>query len=350
MAHEPGQDRKPMNQPPRIAVFGAGSVGCYLGGRLLAGGADVHLYGRARIGAMLARHGLHCTDLHGAAVDVAPADIHFTDALEGLREAATVLFAVKASATVAAAQQIAPHLAPGAVLISFQNGIRNVTALRELLPKVVVLAGMVPFNVLARGEGRFHQGSGGALAVEDHPALDLLAPAFAAAGLPLARHADMRAVQWGKLLLNLNNAINALSGLGLREELSQRGYRLCLAAAQREALALLRVADIPIAQLTKVKPDWLPLLLSLPDWLFRRLASQMVAIDPLARSSMWEDFEAGRPTEVDIINGEVVALAHRLGRQAPVAERFVKLVREAERGGRRDWSAPELLRAIQGWD
>lgn len=332
---------------PEICILGAGSVGCYLGGRLLATGARLHFVGRPRLRDEIASHGLLSTDLHGAAHRVEPGVARFSVDPDAVRDAEVVLVTVKSAATDSAAQELSMRLKPGALVISFQNGVGNAARLNAQLPGVTVLAGMVPFNVLARGQGRFHQGSEGALAVEAHPALAPLLPVFARAGLPLARHADMRAVQWSKLLLNLNNAINALSGQPLKAELSQRGYRLCLAAAQREALALLKAANIPLARLTRVKPQWLPTLLSVPDWLFARLARQMVAIDPLARSSTWEDLEAGRPTEVDWINGEVVRLAASLGRHAPVNAALVALVKAAEAGGRRDWHAAELYQALR---
>ena len=69
----------------------------------------------------------------------------------------------------------------------------------------------------------------------------------------------------------------------------------------------------------------------------------MLAIDPLARSSMWEDLEAGRTTEVDWLNGEIVRLAQQQGRPAPVNARLLALVRAAEAGGPRDWSGAVLL-------
>jgi 2-dehydropantoate 2-reductase len=73
----------------------------------------------------------------------------------------------------------------------------------------------------------------------------------------------------------------------------------------------------------------------------------MLAIDPLARSSMWEDLQAGRATEIDWLNGEVVGFAQSLGRSAPVNGRLVALVRAAEKGGRRDWNGEDLLAELQ---
>ena len=332
---------------PQFCVFGAGSVGCYLGGRLLATGASVQFVGRARIRAEVERHGLHCTDLDGADHHVAPGVAAFAEDAGAVSTADFVLVTVKSAATADAGRALAEVLKPGAVVISFQNGLRNAEVLRAQLPGVTVLTGMVPFNVLARGEGRFHHGSEGALAVDDDPALTPALPAFARGGLPLSRHTDMPAVLWSKLLLNLNNAINALSGIPLQAELSQRGFRRCLAMAQAETLRLLDAAGIALVRLTKLPPHRLPLLLSVPDWLFRRLAAKMVAIDPLARSSMWEDFEAGRPTEIDYINGEVLRLAERLGRSAPINRRLVELVHAAERGGCRDWTADALYAELK---
>jgi 2-dehydropantoate 2-reductase len=87
----------------------------------------------------------------------------------------------------------------------------------------------------------------------------------------------------------------------------------------------------------------MPALLGAPDPVFTRVASRMLAIDPVARSSMWEDLEAGRTTEVDYLNGEITTLARSRGAQAPVNRRLVALIRDAEAGGRRDWSGDELL-------
>lgn len=333
---------------PDICIYGAGAIGCYLGGRLLAGGSAVGLIGRARIGEDLSRHGLTLSHYDGRRWQVPASAVAFSAAPAAAADAALVLVTVKSGATAEAAAELAGVLRPGTVVVSFQNGLGNAGILRTALPQQVVLAGMVPFNVVSRGPGAFHQASEGGLEVEDAAALQPFLGDFAKAGLALARHRDMLPVQWGKLLLNLNNAINALADLPLRDELGQRAYRRCLALAQEEALALLKQAGIVPARLTPLPPHWLPSLLRLPDLLFSVLARRMLAIDPLARSSMADDLAAGRPTEIDWLNGEVVRLAERLGARAPVNERLCALMRAAESSATRPaWPAAALLAELQ---
>lgn len=335
-----------------ICVVGAGSIGCYVGGRLAAAGSDVVLVGRERLAAQVRAHGLRVTDHLGADLGV-PAP-RFTTDLAAAAEADLVLVAVKSRDTAEVAASLRGVLHPGTVVVSLQNGIGNADALAAGLgegPRVV--AGMVPFNVVRRDDGgaeplHVHQGSEGDLEVADDPALAPFEAAFAAAGLPLRYHANMTAVAWAKLLLNLNNAVNALSDRPLREELATRDYRRCLAAAQAEALGLMRAAGIEPARITPVPPRVLPAVLRLPDAVFTRVAARMLAIDPHARSSMWEDLRYGRETEVEAINGEIVRLAERLGRTAPVNRRLTALVHDAEVGGRRAWAGPELRRAVLG--
>lgn len=326
----------------RICIYGAGAIGCHLGGRLAARGAEVAFIGRPGIGEELRQDGLTLTHYDGRRWRVAPKAIAFSTEASAAAHAELILVTVKSGATAQAATELAGIIRPSAVVISFQNGIGNADSLRAALPGCSVLAGMVPFNVVKRGPGAFHQASQGEPEVEDSAALARFLGDFAKAGFALRQHRDMPPVQWAKLLLNLNNAVNALSGLPLQEELAQRDYRRCLALAQAEALALLRQAGIRPARLTPLPAGWIPALLRLPDALFSRLARSMLAIDPSARSSMADDLAAGRPTEVDWINGEVVGLAQRLGRQAPVNARLVSLIKAAE-AGKTNWSGEALL-------
>jgi 2-dehydropantoate 2-reductase len=336
-----------MSSVPRICVFGAGSIGCYVGGRLQAAGAQVQFVGRLRLRTELEAHGLHLTDFRGAGLRIDRSALRFATTPAAAAAAELVLVTVKSAGTAEAGRELAAVLGPAAVVLSLQNGIGNAKVLRQALPRHRVLDGMVPFNVINRGCGAFHQGSEGDLAAADHPLLRACRPLFNLAGLPLQLHADMLPVQWAKLLLNLNNPVNALSNRPLKEQLSQRDYRRCVALAQHEALQLLDAAGIRPARLTPLPPHWIPFMLSLPDAVFRLAANKMLRIDPLARSSMWDDLQAGRVTEVDWLNGEVMRLAERLGRAAPVNAKLLALIRQAEQGGQRQWSGAALLAELR---
>lgn len=157
-------------------------------------------------------------------------------------------------------------------------------------------------------------------------------PLFERAGLRLKLHADLKPVLWGKLLLNLNNPVNALSGLPLRAQLLDAGYRRCLAALQDEALTVLDAAGIAPAQVGAAPPRKVPMLLRLPTPLFRLVASRMLRIDAKARSSMADDLALGRTTEIDALCGEVVRLARSAGAQAPRNAKMVELLGRSQPG------------------
>ena len=307
-----------------VAIMGAGSVGCFIGGRLQAAGASVRFVGRPRVLQAMRQHGLTLSDIDAPNAALPAASLHLQEAPDST--ARLVLLCVKSGATADAARQLAAALPPGTPVVSMQNGVSNAEVAAAAAPGLTWLAGMVPFNVAEIGPGQFHRGTGGVLAAQDHPALRPWLPVFAAAGLPLALHADLAPVQWGKLLLNLNNPVNALSGLPLRAELLDRDCRIVFAALQDEALAALRAAGIQPAQLLALPPQRLPALMRLPNFAFRIVAARMLRIDPQARSSMADDLALGRPTEVDAICGAVVRLAQAHGGRSALNERMLSLL------------------------
>ncbi|WP_273426810.1 2-dehydropantoate 2-reductase [Marinobacter sp.] len=331
---------------PRIVIFGAGSVGCYVGGRLLSGGANVVMVGRPRLRQIFNDHPLVLTDYQGFSFETWLTPNQFTDDASAAANADLVLITVKSAATAEVADILARVLPKGTPVVSLQNGISNAEELRARLPNARVCAGMIPFNVLQKSPGHFHHGTEGHLMAARDDSLQPSLPAFEQCGLPLELRDDMTSVMWSKLLLNLNNPINALSNVPLLEELSDRNYRRCLAMAQRETLELMSQAGIEAVQLTPVPMHLVPSVMGLPNWLFTRLAKRMLEIDPIARSSMWEDLEAGRATEVDWINGEVVRLAESMNQSAPVNQRLTKLVHDCE-NTRRRWAGDELLEELQ---
>jgi 2-dehydropantoate 2-reductase len=320
---------------PKIAILGAGSVGCFIGGSWASAGLDVTFIGRPRLSNDIDKHGLTLSDYSGWRAHLAAGDVDYRCGPEGLGEAKVIALAVKSGDTAAAAAEIAAHATPGALVISFQNGISNVDVLEQGLGgRFEIARGMVEYNVAYLGEGRFHKGVAGNLYADRRGGTRALADGVGDSRAPLKLSDQMLALAWGKLLINLNNAVNALSGRTLTEELRQRDYRRVFAASIREGLELLKEAEIEPVASGQVSPGRLPRIIDSPDWLFNRFFLKRWKIDSKARSSMADDLAAGRRTEVDYINGELVRLADRLQRAAPVNGRIVDLIRQAEAGAK----------------
>jgi 2-dehydropantoate 2-reductase len=273
-----------------------------------------------------------------------------TDPAAAFAEADIVLVTVKSGATAAMAALTAEHAPSGATVVSLQNGVGNVDVLLARLGAMGrVVPGMVPFNVVqTHGDGqaaRFHRATSGTIRIG--PGAADLRKALDVAGAAVTEHRDMSGVLWGKLLLNLNNALNALSGVPLATQLADRRWRLILAAQISEALAVLKAAAIRPAHIEGVPSGAIPRILGLPDWLFRRVAKRMLAIDPEARSSMWEDLRARRTTEIDYLQGAILKLAQKSGARTPVTERIISLVKEAE--AQRDGSPGLRPEQVKTW-
>lgn len=330
----------------RVVVLGAGSIGCFVGGAWQMAGVSVHFIGRKRLANEVAAHGLHLTDSGGRDTRIPAAAVDYAIDPSGLIDADLIALAVKSGATEAAARQILSHARPDTPVLSLQNGISNIDMLSAILAdRHPVIRGMVPYNVAHLGGGHFHKGVAGQLMAEDVSVMRDLATRIGNSPAGFILSDDMLGIAWGKLLINLNNAVNALSGRPLMAQLSERDYRRVVAASMREGLGLLAKAGIEPAKVGPVAPTLLPAVIGSPNWVFNNLFLKLQRIDAHARSSMADDLAQGRKTEIDYLNGELIALADRLGADAPVNRRIAALIREAEDGGRHDWSPTELREA-----
>jgi 2-dehydropantoate 2-reductase len=321
-----------MNADRPIGIAGAGSIGCFVGGMLASGGRRVALLARPRVIAEIEAHGLRLTSFDGIAHKLAANQLDLSENPEVLADVGAVLVTVKSADTAAMAEVIASHAPKDAVIVSLQNGVGNVACLREKLPGHRVLGGMVPYNVIAPGEGRFHRATSGDIVIEQDTAAT--AEKLSVPGLKMRETSNIAGVQWGKLLFNLNNALNALANLPLRQQLAQRAWRRLYADQVAEALAAIAADGIKPVSTAPLPVSWMPPLLRLPDTLFEIVLGRTMKIDPEARSSMWEDLQRGRRTEIDYLQGVITGIADRHSLAAPLSRRIVELIRRAEADGK----------------
>ncbi len=331
--------------------MGAGSIGCYVGGRLaLSSRAKVSFVGRAKAQTELTQKGMKLQAFDTTASALPPDRFLFSTEPQALRTCDVVLVCVKSAHTEAAAHALAPVLATDALVLSFQNGISNTEVLSSVLGPRQVRAAVVGFNVVSKEGGLYHRTTDGPLMLQagDAPQEQPLQRALRDAGFEVQPHRDLIPHQWTKLLINLNNAVSALSGAPTSVLLTAPQFREVIAALVTEALGILRAAEIRPAKLKGVPVAWMPKLLGLPTGLVKLLTRAQLRVDPQARSSMWEDLSRGRPTEVDHLNGAIVSLATKLGREAPLNARITALVHEAEQtGASPNLSGAQLLDALE---
>lgn len=321
----------------QIGILGAGAIGCHVGGMLAAAGKMPVLVGRASLAEALA-DGIELTSVDRPPILARPDTFTLASDPAELSACDAVLVCVKSMDTRQAGLELARHAKPGAIIVSLQNGVANAAVLKEALAGAPgtprVLAGMVAFNVARIGANRFHRGAGQEIVLEDAPGALALAGELLAAGLAAKVHRNIESVLWGKLLLNLNNAANALSGLSLRDQLADRNWRRVMALCVREALKVMRAAGIRPARVGPAHPRLIATVLELPDWLFYRIVARMPAMDGEARTSMAQDLAAGRQSEVDFLNGAIVELGVKAGVPTPVNTAMVKAVKAAFAAGR----------------
>ena len=321
-----------MNLDRPIGVAGAGSIGCFVGGMLAVAGRRVALLARPRVIQEIEGNGLRLTSFEGLDRKVASNTLTLSEDPRIFGDAAAVLVTVKSADTAEIADVIGKVAPADAVIVSLQNGVGNVSVLRERLPGRRVLAGMVPFNVIARGPGQFHRATSGDIVIEADDAGT--ANRLSVPGLKMRSTSNIAGVQWGKLLVNLNNALNALADLPLRRQLSQRAWRILFADQIAEGLAAIKAEGIKPVSSTPIPAGWTPHMLRLPDAVFEMLLGRTMKIDPEARSSMWEDLRRGRRTEIDYLQGVITEIADRHGLQAPLSRRIVALIKSAEAAGK----------------
>lgn len=320
----------------QILIYGAGTTGCYIAAQCQEAGQQTSLVCRARVGEDLKRTGgLRYSDHTGKADIVPLPNIHEALPDLSINQFDLCLVTLKCHHLESALDDLVQLANAGCELHFLQNGLNAYQQFPQLKNLNHCYSGIIPFNVVTLEDNdgiKFHQGTEGALQLQATELIQRLDKAFRESSLDLSLYQDIQPVVYGKLLLNLNNAINALSDMPLKEQLENRSLRLLLAATMREYLAVCKLRKQNLVISAPIPPSLLPALLSLPNFLFKRAAKSMLEIDPLARSSMWEDIQAGKKTEIRFLNGMVVSLAKEAGMACPTNERVCRLIEKLENG------------------
>ena len=292
----------------KIAVFGAGAVGCYYGGMLARAGHEVVLVGRPlhvdavrRAGLLLETSSFQARLMLAASTDAA--------AIAGV---SLVLCCVKATDSARAAADMAPHLAPDALVLSLQNGVDNASRLQALLGREVAPA-VVYVAAQMAGPGHVRHHGGGELVIGPLATSEQLAALFAAAGVPLRISDNVAGDLWAKLIVNCAyNALSAITQLPYARLVQGEGVEGLLRDVVDECLAVAKGAGVSVPG-----DSWEAVA---------RIARTM----PEQRSSTAQDLARGKRSEIDQLNGYVLRQGQALGVATPVNRALHALVRLLE--------------------
>jgi 2-dehydropantoate 2-reductase len=280
----------------KIAVMGAGAVGCYYGFKLARAGHNVVLIGRPQHVEAIERQGLR--------LETQTFDEHIrvsaSTEVSAVQRAQLVLFCVKSDDTESGAAAIKPHLAPDALVLSLQNGVENANRLRALLPQEVIAAAVYVGTEMA-GPGHVRHHGRGELVIEQSKASDDVAHALILAGVPTDISDNVRGVLWAKLITNCAyNALSAITQLPYGRLVKGEGVASvmrdlvdeCMAVAKADGVTIPGDIDVAVRKIAETAPG--------------------------QYASTAQDLARGKPTEIDHLNGLIVRRGEALGIATPI--------------------------------
>jgi 2-dehydropantoate 2-reductase len=294
----------------KIGIIGAGAMGSLYGGKLAQAGAEVLLYDISRTHVETVNSsGLSIEELDGKTTVIR---LKATVVPGDLADADVLLIFVKSSATAAAARQFAALAKAGAIAVTLQNGLGNEQILREAFGAERTAAGVTSQGATFLGPGRVrHAGTGTThLCMSDNGKLAPLVEALSKAGFETHLEKSIDSLVWSKLVINVGiNALTALTGLPNGRLLDFPQTRALMGDLVAEAVRVAKARGVPLSY-----TEPLAMVYTVAEKTGRN------------RSSMLQDFDRRRPSEIDFINGAIVREAESLGLEAPVNRTVTRLV------------------------
>ncbi|MBK9021503.1 MAG: 2-dehydropantoate 2-reductase [Sulfuritalea sp.] len=292
----------------KTAVLGAGAVGCFYGGMLARAGREVVLIGRPQHADAINRDGLYMETLSFQEhVRVAAR----TDAA-GIAGADMVLCCVKSTDTLQAAAEMAPHLAPDAIVLSLQNGYDNAERLQAALERPVHPAVVYVATEMA-GPGHLRHHGRGELVIGPFDRSAEVIAEFALAGVPVTVSDNVTGALWAKLIINcVYNGLSAITQLPYGRIAPGEGIAGVMDDIVAECLAVAQADGVT------VPGD------------IRAAVAAIAASMATQKSSTAHDVARGRKSEIDHINGYVLRRGAALGIATPVNRTIHALVRLLE--------------------
>jgi 2-dehydropantoate 2-reductase len=323
-------------RPSRILVVGGGALGGVIAARLLAAGRPVWIATKdEQTATRLRETGLHVSGV-GGAISVGVTEVAPLDAYDESDTFDVVVLATKAQEAMRAAPRLLSVLGSEGVLLPIQNG-DFAHALAERLGSDQILGGLSNLGATMKEPGIYEQRNAGHLLIGELSGADTVrcerVRDAMSGGVEVRVTGNIRGAVWSKLLLNCSvTTIGAIAGRTMREYIALPLGRRLFDLAYDEALTVALAVDIhPQRMLVDpTPPGWSGR--SAPGEAREAWLREILAFYGDLKPSMLQDFERGRPTEIDFINGHVADLGRTKGIPTPANAAIVETVRAISRG------------------
>ncbi len=337
-SHTPRID-SPQDMPSNThshLVFGAGLIGGFLGGALHNKSVNTVLVGRGKALNRL-RQPLTLSSVDGDKYTVENLVTYSSDeaatANENHNTFDVVWLTTKAVGMEETLDSLTPLISGDTIIICCQNGLGSADIVKNRFPDNTVLKSLVVFNVTALDNNRLHRATQGEILIEQHPSLDDSFFKQVNSSLTTVKaHENIEGVIWAKLQMNLINAINAAANLPVKVMMRDRRYRLFYANMLNELPRVARAKGVRLEQLVNVPMWMIPIILRLPDFLYKLIENSVIKMDETTKASMWWDINEQRATEIDFLQGALIAEARQLGIECPYNTKVLNVIKALEQG------------------
>jgi len=298
----------------RVGVAGAGAVGAHYGAMLARAGCEVRLLARGAHLQALRREGLRHRAPNGELRTFA---LPASDDPRILADCEVVLIACKTTQLAAMLDALADVLARDALVITLQNGVDAPAQAAAALPTQPIVAGSAFIGARIERPGTIAHTAAGGIGLahwrgDPRGKWAAIAAAWARASVPVRIEENARKMLWRKMCWNCGfNALTALLGCEAHQAAQDPDAAKIALAAMQEVCAAAKAEGVALS------PE-------LPEQMLAR-TKQLFGV----KTSMLQDLEAGRPTEIEAMNARIV---RTLGKaRAPVNATLAELVRAKER-------------------
>lgn len=323
---------------PRYVIYGAGAIGCVTAGLLHRAGSRVVCIARPAIAEALTR-GIVLREDGGDSLITAEAVTRARDLSPESGDIA--LITTKSQATESAIEELCQVYGGDVPVVCFQNGTRNEEIAARRFRRVY--AGLVFFAAAQLEPRLITFPKGRDAAIGQYPSgVDEISRSLAAdlseAGFDAMASSYVMAMKWGKLVMNLNNATTAITGLSVEQAMGDPEMRKLMLAVREEGLIVLEAAGIPVEppadQPSPIRTHESTERLRRPPKDQSPTTHDGHAIRTY--SSMWQDLALGRQSgEADFLNGEIVTIGKKLGTSTPYNSTLLEVVTRMFKEGKK---------------